>query len=174
MKIIKWLLLILAGVLVVGVGTLLAMGARANANTMRSSIEIARPPAQVWPWITEPEKLQAWISWTVEARRIDDKHLVMVMEDANSGGARIELHDEVIEMDAPRKLVIRLSSAGMFAGESRYTLTDLGGKTRLDSVFTYRYDHWLARLFEPLITPEAEKKQIGDFSRLKEAVEREH
>ena len=173
MKILKWLLLIIGGLLIAGVGILLAMGARSGAGTMHSSIEIARTPAQIWPWITEPDKLKAWISWTAEARRVDDKHMVMVMHDANNGGARMEIHDEVIEMDPPRSLTIRLSSEGMFTGESHWVLTDLGGRTRVESTSHFRYSHWLARLFEPLIMPEAMKKQAADYAKLKQLVEGE-
>jgi len=174
MKILKRLLLIIAAVLVLGTGILLAMGARSEAGTLRNTIEIARTPMQVWPWLTEPERLKAWISWTAEAHRIDDKHMRMVMQDANNNNAPMVINDEVIEMDPPRSLAIRLSSEGSFTGESRFKLTDLGGgRTRVETVSRFQYAHWMAKLFEPLITPAAAKKQTMDYAKLKELVEKD-
>lgn len=173
MKVIKWLLIVIVGIFAAGVGILMAMGARSDAGVMRASVEIAKPPAKVWPWITEPDKLKSWVSWTVETRRIDDKHLVLVMADANNNNERVEIHDEIVAMDAPRSLTVKQWATGAFTGESRFTLVDLGGKTRVETISTFRYDHWMARLFEPLITPEASKKEVADFAKLKELVEHE-
>jgi len=173
MKILKRLLLIIAGVLVLGVGILLAMGARSEAGVLRSTIEIARTPEQVWPWLTEPERLKSWISWTAEAKRIDDKRMTMIMHDANNNNAPMVINDEIIEMDRPRGFTLRLSSEGAFTGESKFKLTDLGGRTRVESVSRFEFKHWFAKLCEPLITPSAAKKQEMDYAKLKELIEKE-
>jgi hypothetical protein len=61
----KWLwraLISLVVLLVAGVLTLLAMGGGADANRLQASITIQRPPAVVWPWLYEPDKVKTWVS----------------------------------------------------------------------------------------------------------------
>ncbi|MEP7027700.1 MAG: SRPBCC family protein [Candidatus Eisenbacteria bacterium] len=74
--------------------------------------------------------------------------------------------------EAPRTGAAHLEVPGMFTGDVRYTLTDLGnGRTRLNQKSSFHYLNPLFALMEPLITPEANKKQDADFARLKAMAE---
>src|SRR6185295_11965917 len=60
----KWVLRIvgaLVGLAVLAVLVLFALSKRPDAGKGEVSIEIAQPPAVVWAWITEPEKLKQWV-----------------------------------------------------------------------------------------------------------------
>jgi carbon monoxide dehydrogenase subunit G len=68
---------------------------------------------------------------------------------------------------------LAMSTPGAFEGTQTYKLTDLGnGRTHLEIAGQYRYTVWIAQLFEPLITPAAQKKMDDDAARLKSLVER--
>jgi carbon monoxide dehydrogenase subunit G len=67
---------------------------------------------------------------------------------------------------------LAMSTPGAFEGTEIYRLTDLGnGRTHLEVISRYHYTMWVAQLFEPLITPAAQKKMDGDVARLKSLVE---
>ena len=172
----KWVLRILgglAGVLLLGVVVLFAMGQRSTANRMQASIEVNAPPARVWTWINDGDKLKQWVSWMVEVRD-DGPRRTLVMRDENNGGQLMEIHCAVAESTPPTRLRVAMSTPGMFDGDHLYELADLGGgRTRLQITGTYRFSMWLAKLMEPVITPSAERKLVGDMARLKSLVEAE-
>jgi uncharacterized protein YndB with AHSA1/START domain len=166
------------GLLLLAVIGLMLAGMRADAGTLRNTIEIARPPAAVWPWLTEPDHLKAWIGWVVEVRALTPgphgvgSKSVIVVQDQNNNNARMEIQEEVREYVEPRKLRTRMMVPGMFDGEGTFEIVDLGnGKSRLESHSSFRYDEWWARLLEPLITPSARDKMTQDLTRLKQLAE---
>jgi len=177
----KWLLrvaLFLAVLLVAGVLTLLVLGSGANANRLQTSVTIQRPPAEVWPWLYEPEKLKTWVSWLKEVRRDRDgspatgAHMVWVMSDANNDGQMMNIAATVLAADAPRQYSVDLSVPGAFTGRAQYTLTDIGGgATRLEVDSRYTFEVWMAKLFTPLVISQARKKMDMDLQHLKSAVE---
>ncbi len=178
MKWIVRILGVLAGLLVLSLVTLFAMGHRADAGRMQTGIELNAPPEQVWSWLNEPEKLKQWVSWLVEVRAADPNRRgvgekrVWVMRDENNGGQLMEIEGTCSEYAPPSRLSVALSSPGAFEGGQSYRLADLGsGRSRLEIESNYRFGMWFARLMEPLITPMAKKKMVGDLARLKSLVE---
>jgi uncharacterized protein YndB with AHSA1/START domain len=178
----KWVLRIIAILValpLLGAVVLLAMGQRSSAGHSYAATEIQAPPERIWPWLEEPGKLKQWVSWLVEVREASGgspgvgAQRVWVMRDENNGGALMEIPFTWTEYAPPTRMTVRANMAGLFEGSDVYRLTDLGnGKTRVESDGQYRYQMWIARLMEPLITPQAEKKMRDDLSRLKDAVEK--
>lgn len=176
----RWLLIavgVLVGLVIVAVGVLWALGRRPDAGKDQVSVEIARPPEVVWAWITEPDKLVQWVAWleAVESDPASPQGVghreVWVVNDPNMK-QQMRIGAVVTQQDAPRACAARVEVPKMFEGEIAYTLEDLGGgRTRLTQKSAFVYTHPLAALMEPLVTPEARKKQISDFARLKSKAE---
>lgn len=174
----KWVLRIvggLAAVLVLGAITLMVMGHRANANHIHSVAELSGTPADIWPWINDADKVGKWVSWVVEVRNPSTYSVgakrVVVMKDENNGGQVMEIAGTFSEYQPPSRMTVQLTSAGGFDGTQAYRLTDLGdGHTRLEIDFDFHFTSAFARLMEPLITPQAEKKMVSDLDRLKSLV----
>jgi hypothetical protein len=96
---------------------------------------------------------------------------VWVMRDENNGGELMEIQFTCTEYAPPARLTSRTRTAGVFEGLSSYRLTALGNaKTHVEEDGQYQYSMWLARLMEPLITPQADKKMRSDLARLKQLV----
>ncbi len=177
----KWVLRIVAILValpLMGAVVLLAMGQRSGAGRSHASIEIQAPPEHIWPWLEDSARLKQWVSWLVEVR--DGPHAatgagaqrVFVMRDENNGGALMEIPFTISDYAPPAHVTFHAEVAGSFKGDEVYRLTALGnGRTRLDQVGQCQYQMWIARLMEPLITPQAEKKMRADLTRLKQAVE---
>jgi uncharacterized protein YndB with AHSA1/START domain len=177
----KWVLYIL-GALVALIAlaclVLFVLGLRADSDRLQSSITIQRPPAEVWPWLYEGEKSKQWVSWLVEVKRdpgppVPGSHFTWTMHDANNGNREMIIEATTLSVEPQRQLVLKVSTAGVFDGTSTYTLTDLGGATRLDSDSHYTFDSGFARLMTPLIMPSARKKMNSDLAHLRELVEKQ-
>jgi uncharacterized protein YndB with AHSA1/START domain len=179
----KWLIRIvgvLVAIVVVALVGLLAVSRRPGAGKCDVSVEIAQPPQVVWAWITEPDKLTQWVGWlsavesdTTTAMGVGHRE-VWVMNDPNAKQP-MRIPCTVTAEDAPRKGAALIDMKGMFLGTVEYTLTDLGnGHTRLTQKTKFTYSHPMAALMEPFITPQAQKKQVADFARLKAKAEAAH
>jgi uncharacterized protein YndB with AHSA1/START domain len=178
----RWILWIgggLIGVIALACVVLLVLGHRANAGRTSVSADINASPAQVWKWLEEPGKLKQWISWVVEVRTPNGPAAsgvgakrVIVMKDENNGGMTMEVEGVYTKYQPPAEMDLAMSTPGAFEGIETYRLTDMGnGRTHFEVDGRFHYTMWMAQLFEPLITPAAQKKMDGDVSRLKLLVE---
>lgn len=173
---IKLLLLVLA-LAVVAVLGLLAAGLRGEAGQVDVTVEIGRPAAIVFPWLHEGDKVKQWVSWLKEVRPLTPvkngvgTREIWVMQDANNGNTPMEIVSEGTLYDPPRRMAAKLTARDAFTGGVTYELTESGGRTTLRYRGSFEYQHWFARLLEPLITPEARKKLVGDLATLKRLVE---
>ncbi len=176
----KWVKVIGGGlVALVGVGllALFALSHRADAGRMGSAVDIARPPAEVRRWFTEPDKLTQWVGWLVEVKSVGataagpGAQQEWFMQDPRDGGKRSSFV-RTLSAEDDSSMTISIGMPAMFEGRSTATFRALpGGGTRLvsESRFTYATVFW--RLLEPLVTPEAQKKEVEDLARLKARIE---
>jgi uncharacterized protein YndB with AHSA1/START domain len=179
----KWILYVLAGVLglvVVAVVVLLALGGARGQGRLVETVEIAQPAAVVFKWITEPPRLKSWIGWLVdiqmltpEVGRVGSKH-VWVMEDRNNNNQRMDIAVETTRVEPDRLLEVQLNVPSGFTGTVTYELQPMDQKrTLLMYRGTYQYQHWLAKLLEPVISRSAQQKLEEDLQRLKQLAEAE-
>jgi uncharacterized protein YndB with AHSA1/START domain len=173
-----WLARIAIGIAVIFLailGGLFAMSKRANAGVMTASIEIARPPAEVRRWFTDGDKLTQWVGWLTKVEVVGTPtsgagtRQRWTMQDPRNGPMQFE---RVTEVDDDTMTVVVIKTPGLFTGRlvSRYAATPTGG-TRVTSEGRFTYDSFVYTLLEPLVTPEAEKKEHDDFARLKQKAE---
>ena len=104
---------------------------------MTHSIEIERPPDVVWRYLDDPEKQKLWMKGLVSNEPTDDRTGVgSRFKMRIKQGRRIsEYEGEVLTYDAPRHLGIKFWGGcmkNMPPMHVDYTLTDLGGRTRVD------------------------------------------
>lgn len=177
----KWLrygALTLVLLIVLAAVVLLVWGMAPDARRLTAAVDVARSPQDTWQWLTEPEKLKSWVSWLVEIRVLTPpphgvgSKTVWVMEDHNNNNQKMEMIEELTEYDPPRKLNVRVSAPMGFHGEVSFALTDLGnGHTRVVQASSFQFEHWLAKLFTPLIMRSAQTKAVEDMQRLKSKME---
>jgi len=174
-KVFLGLLGLAAAVIVIGIVTLLVMGRREDAGRNTATVQIERPPAQVFPWITEPARLKQWIGGLVESAPLTDEGLKVGARSREAvvvRNVRYEMETTVVDLEVPARLVVEIQAEG-FKTEARYDLVESGGGTFLSYDCIAHYEHPLAKLMEPLVTREAQKKIEADLARLKDLVEAE-
>jgi uncharacterized protein YndB with AHSA1/START domain len=174
MKWIKYAALGFGAIVLVALVVLVAMGGGRGTSQLRATIDIARPAPVVFRWISEPERLKAWVGWLVDVRSLTPEHAtpgarqVWVMEDRNNNNQRMDIASEVVRVEADRSLTANLTAAQGFTGAVTYDLAPTGADTtRLTYTADYTFDHWLARLLNPIITRAAQQKLDEDLARLK-------
>lgn len=176
MTFLKYTLLAVSGLIVACVLVLLAMGGWRGTTHLESEVVIGKPPAQVYAWISEPDRVRQWVSWLVEVRTMTPevsgpgRKEVWVMDDPTMG-ERLEIAGELVAADAPRMRRSKMTMPDAFDGIITYNLTDLGGSTKLQFTSTYEYKNWLARLLSPVVTYQAQQKMTADVATLKRLAE---
>jgi uncharacterized membrane protein len=177
----KWLLYLFAGIVglcALAVVVLLLVGGGRGEATLVHSVEIAQPATVVFRWIREPERVRSWLGWMVEIKTLTPgqegvgAREVWVMEDRNNNNQRMEIATEVTQFEADRVYEASLNVPAAFTGTVRYDLQPLdAGHTRLTYRGDFKYEHWLAKLLEPLISRSAQQKLEEDLRRLKQKAE---
>ena len=176
MKWLKYGACAFIGIIAIAVLTLHGMSYRSGAGKTDVTIEINRPPGEVWPWLEEKDKFKQWVSWTVDVQDegpngVGGKRRV-TMRDPNMDNQLIYVDSVTTEFVLHRHLKVAISSPVGFEGTVVYDLEDLGGRTRLSTSGAFKYDHWFANLMEPIITPQAKAKEQADLATLKRLVEK--
>ncbi len=178
MKWIKRILLVLVTALVLTIGVLAYLSSRSGADEINGTIEFNKPPAVVWAFLEDPEKLKSWVGWLKEVREATPgqrglgSSQVWVMEDRNNGGALMEITGEVIAYQPGRAKTVRTTVPGMFSGQMEYLVEETGsGHSRLSQHGKYTFANGFAKLMTPLIMKSAASKGKEDMQRLKQKVE---
>jgi uncharacterized protein YndB with AHSA1/START domain len=179
----KWFMYVVTaifGLIVLCVIVLLAMGGGRGESRLSATVDIERPAGVVFTWITEPEHVKSWVGWLVEIKTITPQvsgvgaREVWVMEDRNNNNQRMAINSEVTRHDPDRLLETRLHSPEGFSGTVVYQLHSMdANRTRLTYTADYKFEHWLAKLLEPVISRSAQQKLDEDVARLKQRAEAE-
>jgi hypothetical protein len=178
---VKWIVRIggaLIALLVLGVGGLWLASNRSDAGRMRGSIEIARPPEEIWPWMTRADRLTEWVGWlsAVEPDSTTPDSGIGHRETWVLDDPRMKRHVRVpgtiTLWEPPREMGVHVEFPGVGDGDVFYRLVDLGnGRTRLEQDGRFRYQGGFVKLMEPMITPDAMRKMLADMNRLRGKVE---
>jgi len=131
-----------------------------------ATIEIDRPPEEVFPWLLDPEKRLQWVSGLVSSEPIDD---VSYREVVQEHGQRIEATATVVRSEPPHALELRLSGRG-FTARAESRLREQGGGTCLTSSLAFELAG-LARFAGGLVGRQTQRSLERSLARLKGLLE---
>ena len=141
---------------------------------IESRVEIGAPPATVFRWLVDPDRLSRWISGFIGSEPIGSGEVrvgARSHDTIEADGRRFEVETEIVELRPGKRLAVRITSpAGGFDQIDSYDLDARDGGTEL----TYRSDmrlRGLMRLLTPLITPRIRARADNDLATLKREVE---
>jgi len=129
------------------------------------TVEIARPPEEVFDYLADPSNLPTWQESAVEARLEGGR----VVERRRMLGREIESTMEISENEPPRLLTLR-TVEGPIPLEVRHELSPSRGGTRLDVAIEGEGGGMLG-LARKMAVRAAERQFKGDFERLKRVLE---
>jgi carbon monoxide dehydrogenase subunit G len=133
------------------------------------SVEIPRPPAEVFPWLLEEDKVPRWTGHLERYERLDGGPLGQgskVRQVLDVSGRTIDVTLEVTGYQPPSGAQTRFSTNGIDVVSS-YALEAAGAGTRLTQSIEAKPSGLSARMLVPVIQPRLEKKLTEDLERLR-------
>jgi uncharacterized protein YndB with AHSA1/START domain len=135
--------------------------------TTERSVEIARPPAEVFPYLFEEDKVPRWTTGLESYERLDFAPLgrgARFRQVLEVSGQRFTVEMEVTEYDAPRAAASTFKIRGIDV-VNRYSLAGDGGTTLTQSIEASG-GGLKGRVFIPMIQPHLERKLEADLEAL--------
>jgi uncharacterized protein YndB with AHSA1/START domain len=134
------------------------------------SLDIDRPPAEVFAYVTDAERLPEWQSSAVEARWQGEKARgARIHEVRKFLGRRMDSDLEVTEYEPDRLFALKAVS-GPVPFSVHQTLEPRDGGTRLTFVGEGEPGGFF-KLAEPIVGRVAERQFKGDFETMKDILE---
>jgi carbon monoxide dehydrogenase subunit G len=132
------------------------------------SVQIPLPPAEVFPWLLEEDKVPRWTgnleSYSQNGTLGRGATARQVLE---ISGRRIDVELEITAYDPPNGAETRFSTNGIEVVNA-YALEAAGGGTRLTQSVDAKPSGLTARMLVPVIQPRLEQKLTEDLERLRE------
>jgi hypothetical protein len=133
-------------------------------------VDISKPPADVFPWLLEEDKVPQWTSdleaYDVHGPLGEGTRVVQTLSVA--GGLKLDL--QITRYDPPRGAESRFETNGIKL-VTAYALESNGGGTRLTQTLDAKAGGITARMLIPVVQGRLEKKVVEDLQRLKGVVE---
>jgi uncharacterized protein YndB with AHSA1/START domain len=133
------------------------------------TVEIPQPPAAVFPWLLEEDKVPRWTGHLTTYQRLDDGALgagSRVRQVLEVSGRTIDVELEVTAYEPPSGAQTRFSTNGIEVVSS-YALEAAGAGTRLTQTIEAKPSGLTARMLVPVVQPRLEQKLTEDLERLR-------
>jgi uncharacterized protein YndB with AHSA1/START domain len=136
------------------------------------TVEIPRPPAEVFPWLLEADRVPRWTGHLETYERLDDGALgsgSRLRQVLDVSGRRIDVQLEVTRYEPPQGAQTRFSTNGIDV-VSDYALEPTASGTRLTQSIDAKPTSLSARMIVPIVQPRLEQKLTEDLERLRETL----
>jgi uncharacterized protein YndB with AHSA1/START domain len=137
------------------------------------TVEIARAPAEVFPWLLDADKVPQWTGHLETYERIGDGAFgagSKVRQILEINGRRIDVQLEVTAYDPPNGAETRFESNGVTVVADYRLEPNGGGGTRLTQEIDAKPTSLTGRMIVPLVQPRLEQKLTEDLERLRETL----
>jgi carbon monoxide dehydrogenase subunit G len=134
------------------------------------SVEIPRPPVEVFPWLLEEQLVPRWTAHLQRYERLDGGELgtgSRVRQVLEVSGRTIDVELEVVGYEPPSGAQTRFATNGIEVVSS-YALEAAGAGTRLTQTIEAKPSGLTARMLVPVVQPRLEEKLTQDLERLRE------
>jgi uncharacterized membrane protein len=131
-------------------------------------IVVSRPPAEVFPWLFESEKVPQWTSGLEHYEVLGElRSGALIRQTLEVSGTRRTFEEEILGFDPPMSAASRFSLEGI-AVQSRYALSADGGTAaRVARTVSAKAESFSARFLLPLVQSHLERKIEADLERLR-------
>jgi uncharacterized protein YndB with AHSA1/START domain len=136
------------------------------------TLEIARPPAQVFAALTDLERIPEWQESAIESRCEGPlEEGARIYERRRAMGGEIENELEVTAFEPGRRLTLEVVEGPVpFSVDHQLVEQDSGGSTFLHVIAEGKPGSFM-KLAKPMLKRHAEHELRGDFERLKQQLE---
>ena len=132
------------------------------------TISIPKPPAEVFAWLLEEDKVPRWTS-RLKSYDVQDGAIgrgTRIHQVLTVGGSDLDIELEITGYDPPQSADSRFSTNGIDV-ETTYRLREAGGGTELTQTLEGKATGFKARRLLPVVQPKLEAKLTEDLERLR-------
>jgi carbon monoxide dehydrogenase subunit G len=140
-----------------------------------SAVTIGKPPADVFPWLLEADKVPQWMSGLQVYEPLAPGPLhagSRIRQELTVSGQHLRFELIVAELDAPRRAVLRFEGSG-FKAANEYGVSEAPGGARVSWVIAGDTTSFKAKLIAPMVQAKLQEKLDGDLARLRSLLEGE-
>jgi carbon monoxide dehydrogenase subunit G len=140
-----------------------------------STVTIGKPPAQLFPWLLDADKVPKWMSGLQAYEPLEPGPLHVgsrIRQELTVSGQHLRFELEVTELDAPRRAVLRFEGSG-FKAANEYSVADADGGAQVTWVISGDTTSFKAKLIAPMVQAKLQEKLDGDLARLRALLEGE-
>ena len=134
------------------------------------TISVPKPPAEVFPWLLEEDKVPQWTS-RLKTYDVQGGGAVgegsRIRQVLTVSGQPLDLELHVVRYEPPGFAESRFSTNGVDV-VTTYTLREAGGGTELTQTLEGKASSFKARMLVPIVQPKLEGKLKDDLERLRE------
>ena len=134
------------------------------------TISVPKPPAEVFPWLLDEDKVPQWTGRLEEYVVLGDGTLgagATIRQVLTVSGQQLDLELEVVRYEPPGFAESRFSTNGLHV-VTTYALIEAGDGTDLTQSLEGKASSFKARLLVPVVQPKLEGKLTEDLERLRE------
>jgi len=138
--------------------------------TFSYSIDVAKAPAEVFPWLLDADKVPQWTSDLSSYEQSGPLAAGSEIRQVISiGGSHFTLNMRVERYDPPRTAVVSFSTNGVDITNT-YTIVPNGAGSRVTQGLEAKASSFAARILIPVVQGRLEKKISDDLERLREVL----
>jgi uncharacterized protein YndB with AHSA1/START domain len=141
-----------------------------------TSIDISRPPKEVFSYVADPSHFPEWQESVVSARREDDAPLAVgstAVMTRRVGRRELPTTEEMVEVSPPRTWAVRGVGRLPVSALAKGTIEPLDDGKRSRVTIALEFEaHGIGKLLVPLIVRQARRQLPRNEQKLKELLER--
>ena len=140
-----------------------------------STVDVDRPPADVFPWLLDADKVPRWMTGLLAYEPLEPGPLRVgsrIRQELSVSGQQLRFELLVAELDAPRRAVLRFEGSG-FRAANEYSVSEAGSGSRVTWVISGDTTSFKARLIAPMVQAKLQEKLQTDLARLRAVLEGE-
>ena len=136
-----------------------------------STTTVARPPADVFPWLIEPDKVRRWMTGLEVYQPLEPGPLGVgsrIRQELVVSGQHLKFELQITRLEPPAAAELRFEGSG-FKAVNEYTVTPEvnGGGTAVTWVIAGDTTSFKAKLLAPMVQAKLEEKLDTDLVRLR-------
>ena len=134
------------------------------------TVTVPQPPAEVFPWLLDEDKVPRWTGRLEAYEVLGDGALgpgTRIRQVLTVSGQKLDLELEIVRYEPPSFAESRFSTNGLDV-VTTYTLREAGGGTELTQSLEGKASSFKARMLVPIVQPKLEGKLRDDLERLRE------
>jgi carbon monoxide dehydrogenase subunit G len=140
-----------------------------------STVTIAKPPEQVFPWLVDTDKVPQWMSGLELYEPLEPGPLHVgsrIRQKLSVSGQHLSFELHITELAPPQRAVLRFEGSG-FNAANEYALAADAGGTRVTWVVSGDTTSFKAKLVAPMVQAKLQEKLDADLARLRALLEGE-